>query len=96
MSAQVEPVAAAREVVDVAIDSYVAWREECDEVRDAFKRWSMAPKADQALASVAYLAALDREEVAADVYADAMQRLGDAFVDGPLAEPQRLWHGFSS
>ena len=43
--------------------------------------------------SCAYIAALDREETAASVYGEAMRRLGDEFVDGPLAEPRRLWRG---
>ena len=96
MSVRVEPVSPHHEVVDAALDAYVGWREECADTREAYRRWSSAAKPDRMLASCAYLAALDREEAAARVYADAMRRLGDEFVNGPLAEPRRLWGACSS
>ena len=96
MSIRVEPVSPLHDVVDAALDAYVAWREECARARGAYRRWSSAAKADRMLASCAYLAALDREEAAASVYATAMSRLGDEFADGPLAEPRRVWGARSS
>lgn len=93
---KVEPLSPLHDIVDAAIDAYVRWREECASARDAYDRWSSAAKADRVLASCAYIAALDREESAASVYADAMKRLGDEFVDGPLAEPRRVWGGCPS
>src|SRR5262249_16702137 len=87
MSAPVQSVSASREVVDAAIDAYVRRREECADVHGAYQRWLGAEKGDYMLASSAYLAALDREEIAANVYADAMRRLTDECTDGPLAEP---------
>ena len=96
MSIPVDPVSPVHEVVDAAVDAYVRWREECANACEAYRRWSSAPKADQMLASCGYMAALDREESAATVYADAMRRLGNEFVDGPLAEPRRVWGACSS
>jgi len=77
-------------VVDAAIDAYVSWREECADASEAYHRWSSAAKADRMLASCAYFAALDREEIAASVYAGAMRRLGDECVGGPRAAPRRV------
>jgi len=61
-------------VLDEAIDSYVAWREECDVVRDAYERWTQASGADAGWAFAEYQAALDREARIAEVYGDLMAR----------------------
>jgi hypothetical protein len=63
-------------MVDEAVDAYVDWREECAHVWEACRRWKSAEGADAALAFRAYVAALDREERASEVYADLMSRLG--------------------
>jgi hypothetical protein len=55
--------------VDEVMDAYVGWRQECISVSEAYQRWWSAVRADAALAFQAYLAALDREERAAEVYA---------------------------
>ena len=68
-----------RNTVDLAVDAYVSWREECRAVRDAYLAWRHAPAAEAAEAAVAfdaYKAALDREAVAADVYAELVSRVG--------------------
>ena len=91
MSVPGQRVSSLPEVVDDAIEAYVSWREACGDARDAYGRWSEAAKPERMLASCAYVAALDREEAAAGVYAEAMKRLGDEFADGPLAEPRRVW-----
>jgi hypothetical protein len=64
-----------RRMVDEAMDGYVEWREECVRVWDAYHRWLGAVRPDAALASRAYVAALDREERAAEVYAGLISRL---------------------
>jgi hypothetical protein len=64
-----------RRLVDEAMDAYVDWREECVRVWDAYHRWLDAVRADAALAFRAYLAALDREERASEVYAGRLSRL---------------------
>ena len=59
-----------KRLVDEALDAYIDWREECTSVWDAYARWTSAPLADCPLAFSAYRAALDREECAAQVYAE--------------------------
>jgi hypothetical protein len=76
MSIGVEPVSLQADAVDYAVDAYVRWREECVGTREAYRRWLSAATVDRMLASCAFVAALDREEAAASVYADAMRRLG--------------------
>jgi hypothetical protein len=65
-----------RHTVDLAVDAYVAWREECVAVRNAYLAWRRAGAANAAPAFDAYEAALDREEIAAHVYAELMRRVG--------------------
>jgi hypothetical protein len=65
-----------RDKVELAVDAYMAWREECLAVRTAYLAWRRARVAEAALAFDAYEAALDREEVAAEDYAALMRRVG--------------------
>jgi len=88
--------AASPRVVDAAIEAYVHWREECADVREAYRRWSGAGRGDRMLASGAYIAALDREEIAARVYAEAIRQLGAECVDAPRVEPRRVVGGYPS
>jgi hypothetical protein len=71
-------------LVDEAVDAYVDWREESATVRDAYERWGRAAPADSGSAFAAYWAAVDREERAADIYAELMGRLAGAC---PLHSP---------
>lgn len=63
-------------LVDTFIESYVQWREECDDLRRAYRRWTASSWPDRDLAFLAYRAALDREEKAASVHEIVSQRLG--------------------
>jgi hypothetical protein len=66
-----DPIAinsARNRAVDEVMDAYVEWRQECMRVSEAYQRWASAPRADAALAFRAYVAALDREEMASEVY----------------------------
>ena len=54
--------------VDVMLDRYVCWREECAAVQQAYKRWSVAARAEREPAYGRYLAAVTREERAAALY----------------------------
>jgi hypothetical protein len=45
---------------------YDAWHSACDQALMAYRVWSQAPDSDKQDAHVAYLAALDREEAAAE------------------------------
>jgi hypothetical protein len=51
------------------LDSYVRWREACEDVRLAYERWGSAERLDHGLAFAAFCAALDREGHAARVHA---------------------------
>jgi hypothetical protein len=65
-----------RNTVDLAVDAYVSWREECRAVRTAYLACRHARAAEAAVAFDAYEAALDREERAAEVYANLMSQVG--------------------
>lgn len=64
-----------QQMVDETMDAYVAWREECARVWDAYRRSLSRVRADAAGAFPAYVAALDREERASEVYAELITRL---------------------
>jgi hypothetical protein len=76
-----------KRMIDEAMDAYVEWREECIRVWDADRRWLSAERADAALAFRAYVAALDREERAAEVYADLMRDLDQLVANPCLTQP---------
>jgi hypothetical protein len=78
-----------RQTVDEAVLAYVAWREECTAVWDAYGRWTSAPAADAAFAFAAYAWALDREEDAARIYAGLMRHVGhlvETGLDYPISQ----------
>jgi hypothetical protein len=65
--------------VDRMIDSYVAWREACVQLRSAYDRWFAAHMADgdtRRRTQAACAAALDQEEQAAHVYRLWVERVG--------------------
>ena len=81
------------QIVDDAVIAYVEWREECIEVWNAYGWWASAPPEDVRPAHAAYRAALDREEAAANVYAELMKRVGhlvETGLDHPLAPEVRF------
>jgi hypothetical protein len=57
------------------IEYYVNWREECAAVRLSYESWSGAERTDKTLAFSAYVAALDREELAAANYRRGIERI---------------------
>jgi hypothetical protein len=61
---------------DGFVGSWVSWRESCEEVRAAYRRWSGSSRTERGLAFDGYRAALHREHHAARVYADWAERLG--------------------
>jgi hypothetical protein len=77
-----------RDLLDVALDAYVNWREECIAVQDAYRTWARASATDAEVAFHDYEAALYREEHAANIYAGCMGRVGD-FVEIGLARTCR-------
>ena len=61
--------------VDDAVVAYAGWRHASAAVRDAYRRWESAARADYACAHAAYLAAIDQEQAAANSYADLIGRV---------------------
>jgi hypothetical protein len=64
-----------RRAIDELLEGYVSWREECDAVRLAYRRLADSRPSERRLTYAGYLAALDREEHAARVYADHVDRV---------------------
>jgi hypothetical protein len=64
-----------RQHLDDLVDDYVSWREACAGVSAAYDNWKCAAPEDQRLAFSEYVAALNREEEAAAVYQQAIERL---------------------
>jgi hypothetical protein len=63
-----------KRLVDTLIDAYVSWREACLHVSDAYASWASETDLDATAAFGRYTAALDREERAAEVYAELVWR----------------------
>jgi hypothetical protein len=57
------------------IQCYLSWCEACHAVRQTYRRWADSTPAERCLAYSRYVAALDREEQAARIYADQIERL---------------------
>jgi hypothetical protein len=64
-----------RALVDAAFDAYVQWRNECNAVDTAYRRWVGPGTSEKACAFGAYNEALNREEHAAERYARKISRL---------------------
>ena len=61
-------------LVDDVIERYVCWREACAGVDSAYASWQATWPGERRLASAAYVAALDREQHAALVYSQMLER----------------------
>jgi hypothetical protein len=61
---------------DEVLETYVSWRETCEQVRIAYAEWRSSERWESDLTFAAYCAALDREESAARFYADCVEQLG--------------------
>lgn len=59
--------------IDVLLERYVSWHEQCAAVGRAYRRWDHCDRDERQLAYAAYVAALDREEYAARDYADQLE-----------------------
>jgi hypothetical protein len=62
-------------LVDEFLESYVFWRESCEVVRATYEWWTTCEPAQRALAFDSHCVALDREDLAAEAYADRTARL---------------------
>jgi hypothetical protein len=66
---------ARKRLADGFIESYLGWRDACDEVRLAYRAWQTCKPPQRLLAFGSYCAALDREELAAGVHSSWAERL---------------------
>ena len=57
------------ELTDEFLESWIRWREACEDVDSAYRSWVTCEPQMSELAFAVYLAALDREEHAARVHA---------------------------
>jgi hypothetical protein len=62
-------------LTDQFLDSYVDWREACEDVSTAYERWVTSELPRRDFAFERYRAALDWEEHAARVHADRAGRI---------------------
>ena len=76
-------------VVDKLVDAYVSWREACLRVSDAYGSWASETGPNATSSFRWYMAALDQEERAADVYAGFIRRAGErsSRKDNPAGPP---------
>ncbi len=74
-AAQRSPAKPSDWIVDQFVESYVLWREACEEVRSAYELWRKCTPSHRTAGFRTYLAALDREEHAAGVHFDRAQEL---------------------
>jgi hypothetical protein len=78
-----------RRDVHEALDAYAEWRDACVAVQAAYGMWRSRRGSDRAPAFHAYVNALDREQHAADVYAElvrAIRAVSGVSPAVPLAE----------
>jgi hypothetical protein len=61
-------------LVDELVEAYSDWRERCARVSDAYRSWASGTGACGRAAFGLYLAAVDAEEEAAEVYAGLVRR----------------------
>lgn len=63
-----------KKLVDRLLDAYVSWREACLGVSDAYGSWGSETGEGATSAFAWYMAALDQEERAAEIYAGFVRR----------------------
>ena len=77
-----------RRLVDKLVEAYVDWLETCARVDDAYRSWASETAPRDGVAFGLYMAALDKEEQAAEVYAGLVSRVdGLPWSEDPRAEP---------
>jgi hypothetical protein len=60
---------------DEYLECHLRWRETCEEVRLAYRRWGASEREHRDAAFAAYRAALDQEECAARAFSGVAHRL---------------------
>jgi hypothetical protein len=77
-----------KRLVDKLVDAYVDWRETCARVDDAYRSWASETRARDGVGFGLYMAALDAEEQAAEIYAGVVRRADKLpWSEEPAAEP---------
>jgi hypothetical protein len=77
-----------KRLVDKLVDAYVDWREMCARVNDAYRSWASETAPGDRVTFGLYMAALDAEEQAAEVYAGLVRRADKMrWSEDPPAEP---------
>jgi hypothetical protein len=77
-----------KRLVDRLFEAYVNWRETCARVNDAYRSWASETAPGDRVTFRLYMAALDAEEQAAEVYAGLVRRAGEVrWTKAPPAEP---------
>jgi hypothetical protein len=66
-----------KQLVDEAIEAYVAWREACIWLNDAYLAWLRRRGSNADVTFGGYTAALDHEERTAACYARVLERVSD-------------------
>jgi hypothetical protein len=66
------------QLADMATDAYLSWREESAALQDAYEAWTHPCAEHPPFAFEAYRRALDREEHAANAYAELVTHAGGA------------------
>ena len=74
-AAKPSPVKSADGIIDQFLESYVRWREACEEVRAAYELWHKCTPSHRTVGFKTYRAALEREELAARVHSHRAQEL---------------------
>jgi hypothetical protein len=79
-------------LLDALVEAYVDWRETCACVDDAYRSWASEPGPWGSVAFYLYVAALDAEERAAEVYAGLVRRADElAWSEDGSAAPGFGW-----
>jgi hypothetical protein len=65
-----------KRLVDRLVEAYVSWREACIQVSDTYGTWQSETGLGARSAFGRYMAALDYEEHAAEIYAGLVRRAG--------------------
>ena len=67
------------DLIDRLIELYCEWRTSCAEVQAAYERFLRASSADRTVAFAAYMATLDREQSACELYAGQIRLIQGRF-----------------
>ena len=76
-------------LIDAFLDSYVWWREACDDVWNTYWAWMDSDAVERRRRFAAYQSALDREETTAIIHCERARRLSAPVLER-LRRPQAI------